>query len=195
MSKYIGVRFKTIFLNKNIVEDKKIKELIKWGRRFGILGLSPKYNGGSAGNLSFRTKDGFIITSSRSDLSDLKKEKFTEVINCDFDKKETYVNGINEPSSETFLHFSIYNKRKYVNVIFHVHDDGVLKHAEEMKTPVTHEKKLYGTLELADKAMKILKKNNYIILKDHGIVAMGKSTEEAGKMVLNKFEEGKRWEK
>ena len=195
MSKYIGVRFKTIFLNKNIVEDKKIKELIKWGRRFGILGLSPKYNGGSAGNLSFRTKDGFIITSSRSDLSDLKKEKFTEVINCDFDKKETYVNGINEPSSETFLHFSIYNKRKYVNVIFHVHDDGVLKHVGKMKTPVTHEKKLYGTLELADKAMKILKKNNYIILKDHGIVAMGKSTEEAGKMVLNKFEEGKRWEK
>lgn len=170
---------------------KKINELINWGKKFAELGLSPKYDGGSAGNLSFRTERGFIVTSSRSDLSSLKEEKFTEVIKCDFNKKEVYVRGVKEPSSESFLHYSIYKKRRDVNVIFHVHDDGVLKHAEEMKIPVTYDKQLYGTIDLSDEAMKILKDNNYLILKEHGIVAMGKDIEETGKLVLEKFEEAK----
>ena len=192
---YRGVKFKTIFLEKNIIKNKKIKELIKYGRKFAELGLSPKYDGGSAGNLSFRTKDGFITTSSRSDLSCLKKEKFAEVIDCNFNKKEVYLKGLKEPSSETFLHYSIYKRRKDINVIFHVHDNDALKHAKELKIPVTHEKKFYGTIELSNEAIKILKNNDYIALKGHGIVAMGKTIEETAKLILKKFGEGKRLER
>lgn len=191
---YTGVKFKTIFLNKEIVEDNKINELIKWGKKFAELSLSPKYDGGSAGNLSFRTKNGFIVTSSRSDLSSLNEEKFTEVIKCDFNKKKIYVRGIKEPSSESFLHYSIYKKREDINVIFHVHDDGVLKHAEEMKIPVTHNRQPSGTVELAEEVIKILKNYKYIILKEHGVVARGEAIDEVGKLVLEKFEEGKKLE-
>ena len=102
-----------------------------------------------------------------------------------------YVNGVKEPSSESFLHYSIYKEREDVKAIFHVHDDGVLKHAKEMNIPVTHEKKFYGTIELSSEAMKILKNYDYIALKGHGIVAMGKSIEETSRLVLKKFSEGK----
>jgi ribulose-5-phosphate 4-epimerase/fuculose-1-phosphate aldolase len=191
---FIGVRFKTVFKNKNLLSDKRIDELIKWGKKLFDLGLSPKFGNRSAGNLSFRTKHGFIITCSGSLKSKLTKKDFIEVVNCDFDNKKVEIKGIRDPSSETFLHFAIYKKRRDVNAIIHMHDLDVLKNARKLKIPETHDKKLYGTVELADEAMKILKNNDYIILKGHGIVAMGKNIEKTGTLVLKKFKEGKRLE-
>jgi rhamnose utilization protein RhaD (predicted bifunctional aldolase and dehydrogenase) len=50
----------------------------------------------------------------------------------------------------------------------------------------------YGTLELVKEVMKILDKNNYIILKNGGIVALGKTIKEAGERVLETHKNAKK---
>jgi L-fuculose-phosphate aldolase len=184
---YTGVKFKTVFLEKSIVKNEKIKELVKWCNRFAKLGLSPKYGDGSAGNLSFRTEKGFIITGSRTDFSAIKENEFTEVLECNADKKEVCVIGLKEPSSEAFLHFSVYKERKDVNAVFHVHDNAVLK--ANLNLPTTEKEQPYGTLELVNEVLKVLDNNNYIVIKNHGVLALGKTIEEAGELAVSKHEE------
>ena len=183
---YVGVKFKTIFLEKKEVTDKRIDQLILWGKKLAELGLSPKYGNGSAGNLSFRTKKGFIITGSRTNFSKIKESDFVEVFECDINKKELYAIGLKEPSSESFLHFSIYKKRRDINVVFHVHDDVVLKSSNII---TTEKEQPYGGLELVNEVLRVLDNNDYILMKNHGSLALGKTIEETGKLVIRRHEE------
>ena len=60
--KYLGVKFKTIFIKQSVPRLKGIEKLDYWCKRFSKAKLAPKVGKGSAGNMSFRTKKGFIIT-------------------------------------------------------------------------------------------------------------------------------------
>ena len=73
------VQVETVFLTEEPPEDDRIDRLIYWGKRFHDLGLAQK----SAGNLSFRTKDGFIITGTGVELEAIKREKLVEVNGTD----------------------------------------------------------------------------------------------------------------
>ena len=66
MKEYIGTKFQTIFLGKDIQRVPKINELKKWGKKFSEMGFIPHYKNekepdrlSSAGNLSFRNNNGF----------------------------------------------------------------------------------------------------------------------------------------
>lgn len=187
--KYKGVKFETIFLNKEVVKNENINVLIKWCNKIDELGLAPKHDSGSAGNLSVRTENGFIITGSGTDFEIIKEEEFVEVLECDKEKKEIKCNGIVNPSSEAIIHYSIYEKRNEVNAIFHAHDDLVMKKLNEVTT--TFERP-YGTLELVDEVMNVLDNHDYIVMRNHGIIALGKAMEEAGKLIVKKNEEAKK---
>lgn len=142
---------------------------------------------------SFLNKEGFFITASFANLANLKKEDFVEVLNCAASAKEVTVNGKKPPSSETFLHYLIYKNRPDVNVIFHVHDEKIINNAQrlarEFKIPVTKEEKPYGTIELAQEVKKVLGKNNYVIMKNHGVIGMGKDVNKAGEVITKMREE------
>lgn len=183
---YVGVKFEVRFLEKKEIIDDNIKELIVWCRKFNELGLAPKYDGGSAGNLSVRTEKGFIITGSNTDFSDVKEDGFVEVTNCDKEKKIITCNGVKKPSSESFLHYSIYKKRSDVNVIFHAHDDIVLKKLDEV---ATENDQPYGSIKLVQEVIKVLKDNYYIMMKNHGVISLGSTMEKAGELLIRKHEE------
>ena len=59
MPEIAGVSFSSVFLNKTSPVDPRIDEMILWGKKFHALGAIE----GVEGNLSFRTKMGFIITA------------------------------------------------------------------------------------------------------------------------------------
>ena len=71
-----GVIFETIFLSKTPPDDERTNQLINWCRRFDELGLVPK----AAGNLSFRTQQGFIITATGAMLRHIEKNSLAEVL-------------------------------------------------------------------------------------------------------------------
>lgn len=190
--KYSGVRFKTIFKEKKGIKEgveKEIERLKFWGKKFADLNLAPKIEGGFAGNLSFKTKNGFVITASGANLSELKDDDFVEVINVNAHLKQIFVCGLKKPSSETILHHTIYVKKQGINAVFHGHDKLVLKFNDMLNFPITEKEQPYGSKELVDEVVKILNNSNYLLIKNHGFISLGKTIDEAG---INAIEQHKK---
>lgn len=188
---YGGVKFKTVRLDKKAPSDPRLKELKYWCGKFHDYNLAPPYEGGSYGNLSFRVKKGsdeFIVTGSRIGLKDsLLNKCFVRVSRVDLDKGLVYSRGIKEPSSESLLHFAIYRKRKDVNAIFHGHSKEILCSAGKLKMRRTKTKEPYGTLKLVKSVLKILGNKNFVIIKGHGFISMGKTMSRSGREALKAY--------
>lgn len=189
---YIGVKFKPICESHEIPKDSRISELIKWGKTLAEKGLAPTYKTpqgiGSGGNLSLRVSEGMIITASYSHLGTLKDKDFTRVLSCDVEKREVHFVGVRNPSSESIMHWLIYQDRPEVNAIFHFHDDTVVRNAHELGLPVTKRYYPYGMLELAREAVSALNNHWFLVLRDHGCLSLGKSIDEAGELALEVHE-------
>ena len=87
-------------------------EIIKYSKMLN----SKKLSALRSGNISARSKDGFLITPSGKKNSSLKKNDIIFVsLDGKFDKKK----GI--PSSEWKFHQDIYNNKKDAKAIVHAH--------------------------------------------------------------------------
>jgi|Deesub1362B_J571_1020462.scaffolds.fasta_scaffold02049_4 ribulose-5-phosphate 4-epimerase/fuculose-1-phosphate aldolase len=178
------VQFKTKFVEKNLPKDKRIPILIKWGKKFGEIGIAPE----TKGNLSFRTKSGFIITGTGTTIGDLKPEDFVEVTKIEKKNKKfvVYCKGRIVPSMESVFHKEIYNFRSEINAVFHLHDKPVLEVADKLKIFCTEKEQIPGSYSLVKEIRKLLEKRrgiDYLIIQNHGIISLGKTLTEAGKLV------------
>lgn len=146
---------------------------------------------GKAGNVSVRIKrdDGDIIaiTPTLSSLGDLKEE---DIVIIDFDGN-SLTEG--EPSSEYNLHLEIYKKRDDVNAIVHTHSPYATGFAFSSKKIKRHEgfgrivipfleEVEYakpGSMDLAKSAAEGIGSEDVLVLKHHGILAVGDNLKEA----------------
>ncbi|MDD2411352.1 MAG: class II aldolase/adducin family protein [Bacteroidales bacterium] len=182
---YCGVKFSVDFLTKSAPKSSSdLLQLIEWCRYFDIHQLAPPYPGGSAGNLSYRKTSGkpeFIITGTKIGLkNNLTEKQFVHVVDVDFSTSKIKVNGLIKPSSESMLHWAIYNRRPEINAIFHGHSPKILEKARENKWIITENEVPYGTPELVKEVLNIIENQHFIIIKNHGFLALGKNLEEAG---------------
>jgi L-fuculose-phosphate aldolase len=184
--KYAGARFKTIFLTEEIPENGEVSRLKKWCQCFADLDLAPQRENAYAGNLSIRAEHGFIITAAGADLGSLGEDELVRVIDINRDHHSVTVYGKREPSSESFLHHAIYTARPRVHAVFHGHDELVLRYGQTMHLPVTAREQPYGTLELADEMLQVLGNHNYIVIRNHGFIALGTDMDQAGEEALEK---------
>jgi ribulose-5-phosphate 4-epimerase/fuculose-1-phosphate aldolase len=186
--KKVSPKFKTQLLSDKIPNDPRIEELKKWCREFDRTGLMPSYEGGSFGNLSFRTKDDeFIITASGMKDPSIA-DSFVTVSNVDLNNKVIYGHGKKQPSSESMLHYAIYQKRKDVNAIFHGHSELMIKFSQKLGVPCTLKEEPYGTIELVKSVLDILGENKFIIMKAHGFISLGENMKSAGELAVKMLE-------
>lgn len=167
----------------------QMDRLIHWCQVFDEEGLAPVEGGASAGNLSFRTPAGFVITPTRSRLkSNLDWKSFVEVVRADWRTFELHVLGEPTPSSDSFLHERVYALRPDVLAVFHGHDDHVLDHAEalakEFPIAITGEARLFGTADDAEDTAREMGAQPYCIRRGHGFVSVGRTLDEAGELAL-----------
>ena len=182
--RYEGRKFKTIFAGKDLPEDSRLAEVMRWGADLYSMGLLPAESGGHAGNLSFRNSKGFVITAGGVNKGGLTPRNFVQVLACNLDTKTVEAVGELEPSSETMAHYLIYRERADVNAIIHVHDPLVMKHARKLDLRTTRKEHPYGTVELANEIAKALGHETYVVVKGHGVLSFGKSVWEAAKRIL-----------
>jgi len=152
--------------------------------------LAPK----SAGNLSFRTRRGFVVTGTGINLGAIEKEELVEVLKVETGKNQilVYAEGQIVPSKESLFHSEIYRLRAEINAVFHAHDQLVLKFANELRIPCTEREQARGSYELVEEVNRLLGQIagvKYFVLKNHGVIAMGETLEEAGRLAedMNKM--------
>jgi ribulose-5-phosphate 4-epimerase/fuculose-1-phosphate aldolase len=167
----------------------EMERLLHWCAVFDQEGLAPLEGGASAGNLSFRTPAGFVITPTRSRLkAGLDWRHLVEVVRAEWGPYTLHVLGDRAPSSDSFLHERIYSHRPDVLAVFHGHDEAVLRHADrlarEFPIAVTAESRLFGTRGDAEETARELAGLSYIIRKGHGFVSVGRSLDAAGEQAV-----------
>ena len=184
----MGVKFRAVAIDKKFPRYAEIDELKHWCTEFYDHGFTPEYEGGSAGNLSFRVKGGvnqFVVTGAGiTSKSRILDNSLVQVKSCDLEKEIVYYYGTRKPSSETLVHHVIYSHRKDVNTVFHGHSDKILACAEKFNFPRTLKVEPEGTNKLAKEVLAVLGEENFLVMKDHGFIAMGGTMKEAGDLAV-----------
>jgi L-fuculose-phosphate aldolase len=172
---------------ENILIDSK-KQLVEIGNQIYHNGLTP----GKSGNISIKIpcNNYYKIVISPSGVS-LKNINLKNVIVIDNEGNK--LEGQGKPSSEMNMHLEIYKKRKEVSGIVHTHSPYAtgfsfsgekIPHLEgfgKIIKPYLNEVDYAtpGSSKLAKIASNGLKKEDMLILKNHGVIAIGTTIDEA----------------
>ena len=161
------------------------RKIIATAQLFNKTGMSM----GTSGNLSARTKHGFLITPTGVPYDDLELADIVEMnLNGDL------VSGKLEPSTEWPFHKAIYISRTEVNAIVHVHSPyatGVACTRQDI--PAFHYMvaviggdsircapyATFGTEELSRNAVAALADRKACLLANHGMIALGEDIPSA----------------
>jgi len=178
---YIGVKFRTMFLGSRFGDVDSKKRIAEISKIMSKKGLVEK----KVGNISERTNEGMVITPSGYDLGSLGEDEVVLVVGYLEKPRIVEVRGKKKPSSESIMHWMIYQEFPKVNAVVHVHP----KVLDDKRMPETSKEFPYGTVELAEEVVKTLKKSRkrVVILKNHGVVCVGKSLDDCKKLLFKKL--------
>ena len=166
-------------------DDQLRRDIVAIVKQFKPTGLSF----GQSGNVSARSTGGFLITPSGMDYDGLKPYDLNEM-----GLDGTMIFGRLNPSSEWHMHSVIYQKRKDINAVVHVHSPYATGVACTRKPiPAFHymitvlggdsipcaEYATFGTQELAVKAVTALGNLKACLLANHGQIAVGEDLDSA----------------
>ena len=147
---------------------------------------------GTAGNLSARIEEGYLITPTGVDYELLKP---AHIVRMDLHGNRAV--GDLKPSSEWRFHQDIYGERTDIDAIVHTHSPCATALAcTRQDLPAFHymvagvggssircaEYATYGTQELSDHALAALAGRQACLLANHGVIALGKDVDSAFKM-------------
>ena len=147
---------------------------------------------GSAGNISARVSDGWLMTPTNSSLGRLDPAALSKV-----DERGQLISG-DKPSKEYFLHLSMYAERPNAGAIVHLHSThsvavSVLADLdpEDPIPPITAYYVMRigrlalvpyyapGDIALADAVRNVAGRHHAVLLANHGPVVAGKDLETA----------------
>ncbi len=154
---------------------------------------------GSNGNMSMRLKaegerEYYLITPSGVPYESLDANDLLVV-----DSELNVVEGDAAPSSESYLHRAIYRARADACAVVHTHSlyAGIAAVVGKPVPPILDEIVIYiggaievaqyrfpGTEELAEEVVKSLGDRKAVILRNHGLCAIGTSMKEAVKIAM-----------
>jgi len=162
-------------------------DLLRAARDLANSGMSR----GTAGNLSTRTLDGFLITPTGIQVQHLTP---AAMVPMDLNGKAF---GDHKPSSEWRFHMDIYINRSDVGAVVHVHSPFCTALAcQMMDIPAFHymiavaggkdircsDYATFGSQELSDAALRALEGRKACLLGHHGMLATGENLEGALKL-------------
>ncbi|MEW5759000.1 MAG: class II aldolase/adducin family protein [Candidatus Omnitrophota bacterium] len=141
---------------------------------------------GRSGNISAKDNDSVFITTHDSSLGELFDNDIAKI-----NLSGELLDGKKNPTSELSLHLGIY-KNIDTNCVVHSHSPKVVAYfsVNDKITPLTFETKLYvgdvpvieqltPTVSDINPVIEALKKSNIVVLKNHGVVAIGKTLKDA----------------
>jgi ribulose-5-phosphate 4-epimerase/fuculose-1-phosphate aldolase len=151
---------------------------------------------GSAGNISARLEDGWLMTPTNVSLGRLDPVRLAKL-----DASGKLVSG-DPPTKETFLHRAMYEERQKAGAVVHLHSTYSVAvsaladvDAENVLPPITAYYVMRvgrlplvpyhppGDLSLADAVRKLAGKHHAVLLANHGPVVAGTSLDAAANAI------------
>lgn len=163
------------------------KELVKIAKYLNRKDI----NRGSSGNLSFREKNGFVITPSS-----IPNDKLNEKSCVQMKFNGNYKNKL-KPSTEWRIHRDVYLKRKDIFAIIHTHPTFSTAIAcMNINIPPFHymiamaggydikcaKYATFGTEQLSRNIIKALEKRNACLMANHGLIVGAKDLKKASRL-------------
>lgn len=160
------------------------REIISTCRELVRRGL----NQGTAGNVSVRLRDGFLVTPTGLPYDEMRPE---DLVRMDFRGGHR---GKREPSSEWRLHLDVYRRRPEVGAVIHTHSGYATTLACLRRSiPAFHymmaffggndirccDYATYGTQELSDLVVEALKDRQAALMGNHGLIVLGADLKRA----------------
>lgn len=190
------IKFNCDWIKAGPIDSNLIQELNVWRDTLYKLGLIGVYNNGIGfGNLSFRIENNsFLISGSATgNLKKLNENHYSLVTDYDLLNNTLTCTGPIKASSESLSHAAIYEYSPRINAVIHIHSISLWEKLKN-KVPTTSEKATYGTPEMAFEIKRLFKETlvtdeKIIVMGGHqeGIIAFGKTLEEAGKILLERL--------
>jgi L-fuculose-phosphate aldolase len=168
----------------------KRKDLVATAQRMAALGLTP----GMSGNVSVRTKHGFLVTPSGLPYPELRPSDLVEL-----GLDGTILDGDRAPSTEWQLHRDLLAARPDLHAIVHTHSLFCTSIAcLREPIPAVHymvvlaqsdhipcaDYATFGSTELASNVVRALGDGHACLLANHGMVALGASLPAALKLAM-----------
>ena len=156
-------------------------DLIAAAKRLAAQGLTPSYGPGDHGNLSCRTAEDCLITARETRKASLREGDLAHVGGCERrgEGVRLFYEGSALPSTDAVMHWGIYAARPDITAIVHGHDEQVLAKAEGLWAPITRVSAASNSLELVEEVLTLAALHDYLILRDHGFLALGRSLQAA----------------
>ncbi len=161
------------------------KKLSEYGKKIVEKGLVA----GPGGNISAREGDFVYLSPSGFFLDEIKEEEWVKV-----NLKTGEIIGNLRPTCEISMHLGIYMEREDIKAVFHTHPPitvGLISAGVKFKPfspefvailgksiPIIEYVPPAGE-EIRKAVVKEIKKGNVVLLKNHGVVAVGQSLKEA----------------
>ena len=171
-------------MNENLLREK----IVEIGRSLYERGLAH----GSAGNISVKIADGWLMTPTNSCLGRLDPARISRV-----DANGKLVSG-DRPSKETFLHVAMYQERPASGAVVHLHSAHAVAvscladlNPDDVFPPITAYAVMQvgklvlvpyyppGDESLADAVRKVAGRHHAVLLANHGPVVAGSSLDAA----------------
>ena len=142
-------------------------ELLQTARELLRLGLVE----GTQGNVSVRDAQGILITPSALPYEAMAEEDLVLL-----DAEGRVLAGSHSPSSEWRVHTAVYAARADVKAIVHTHSPAATawsRAGEPLGAVLTARFAPTGSSELGELAVEALGGRDAVLLRDHGVVAVG----------------------
>ena len=191
------VKFNCTWIKADPLPYNTLRELDAWRNRLYKLGLIGMYdNGIGFGNISIRSSGRtFIISGSATGgLPELDENYYVLVNDYNFLQNSLTCTGPIKASSESLTHAAIYESSPETKAVIHVHHAAMWERLIH-NIPTTGENVEYGTPEMADEIKRLfietkVMQEKILVMGGHyeGIISFGESLDEAGKILLEKFQ-------
>jgi len=179
--KFQGLFFQTFYVSKEESSCPQIAD---------IIGFTKKFKNINNASISYRYGKRVLINNSDIKLEKTEKKDFLELVDYNPFKKTLMVMGKHEPNLEAPLHWFIINYRNEINAVVLIKDNKYLQYFED-KLPSADKNFPLWSVDKIKEIMKLLSDNKKIVLKNIGVLYVGKSLKEIKDIISNDIEDFK----
>ena len=180
--------FQTFYTSKEESNCPLITEIIRIGKKIKNQGLSKDI---TSVIVSLRYGHRIIINGDYNDVGGIKRGEILEIVDYDPVKKILLTIGLIQPRVETPVHWIIHHARNEVNAIIQLNGEKIVEKLKG-KIPSTKDEQIPGSFEMVKEVLKTLRTGKSVLIKNQGVLFVGKSVKEVKEQVFkNICQEGR----